>query len=104
MDWLGLLLSTAVIDIQAYRRSYIEKILVRIAHRGAGMLATQDQVSALSAIKYGNLEDAGWGPRLRDRMGYFTPDDWYEATVWNLVGPTTDWLDVGCGRDLFPSN
>lgn len=68
------------------------------------MLATRDHVTALSAIKYGNLEEAGWGPRLRDRMGYFTPDDWYEATVWNLVGPTTTWLDVGCGRDLFPSN
>lgn len=68
------------------------------------MLATKEHVSALSALKYGNLQEGGWGPRLRERMGYHTPDDWYEATVWNLVGPTTDWLDVGCGSALFPSN
>lgn len=46
----------------------------------------------------------GWSPVLRQRYGYFTPDEWYEATVHQLVGPQTEWLDVGCGSDLFPSN
>ena len=46
----------------------------------------------------------GWSPRLRQRFGYFTPDECYEALLLRLVGPGTDWLDVGCGHDLFPSN
>jgi SAM-dependent methyltransferase len=46
----------------------------------------------------------GWSPRLRRRFGYYTPDEWYEATVFRLVEPKTDWLDVGCGRDVFRSN
>ena len=61
-------------------------------------------VAALAALKYGDLSRCGWAPRLRDRFGYFTPDEWYEATLFDLVTPETDWLDVGCGRDLFPSN
>ena len=59
---------------------------------------------ALAALKYGDLAAGGWAPRLRHRFGYYTPDDWYEACVWALVTPETDWLDVGCGRALFPSN
>jgi SAM-dependent methyltransferase len=46
----------------------------------------------------------GWSPRLRRRFGYYTPDEWYEATLFRLVEPKTDWLDVGCGRDVFRSN
>jgi SAM-dependent methyltransferase len=37
-------------------------------------------------------------------FGYFNPDDVYETTVSRLVTPETAWLDVGCGRDIFPSN
>jgi 2-polyprenyl-3-methyl-5-hydroxy-6-metoxy-1,4-benzoquinol methylase len=47
---------------------------------------------------------AGWGPSLRARFGYFTPDDIYETTVAKLATPGTEWLDVGGGRDLFPGN
>jgi SAM-dependent methyltransferase len=61
-------------------------------------------LASLAALKYGDLAAGGWGPRLRHRFGYFTPDDWYEAWVWHLVGAETNWLDVGCGRALFPSN
>jgi 2-polyprenyl-3-methyl-5-hydroxy-6-metoxy-1,4-benzoquinol methylase len=61
-------------------------------------------LASLAALKYGDLSAGGWAPRLRHRFGYFTPDDWYEACVWNLVAPETTWLDVGCGRALFPSN
>ena len=34
----------------------------------------------------------------------FTPDDYYEALVANLVTANCRWLDVGCGRDIFPGN
>jgi 2-polyprenyl-3-methyl-5-hydroxy-6-metoxy-1,4-benzoquinol methylase len=61
-------------------------------------------LAALAALKYGDLAQGGWAPRLRHRFGYYTPDDWYEACVWGLAGPETDWLDVGCGRAPFPSN
>lgn len=59
---------------------------------------------AVLRLKYGPPERLGWRPRLRRRFGYRTPDDWYEATVTALVGEETLWLDVGCGREVFPSN
>jgi SAM-dependent methyltransferase len=37
-------------------------------------------------------------------MGHFNPDDHYEALVERLVERGCSWLDVGCGRNLFPSN
>jgi SAM-dependent methyltransferase len=41
---------------------------------------------------------------MRWGFGHFNPDDHYEALVDSLVGARTRWLDVGCGRNLFPSN
>jgi SAM-dependent methyltransferase len=46
----------------------------------------------------------GWSPQLRQRFGYFTPDESYEALMLTLVNETTAWLDVGCGHQLFPGN
>jgi len=54
--------------------------------------------------RYGPEAQLGWGPRLRRDYGYHTPDDVYEALVAGLVAPGCRWLDVGCGRELFPSN
>ena len=59
---------------------------------------------AVLRIKYGAPDTHGWGPRLRARFGYSTPDDWYEAAVHSLIGSSTEWLDVGCGRSVFPFN
>ena len=58
----------------------------------------------LLTLKYGKPSERGWGPRFRARAGYQTPDDIYEQTICDLVTERTDWLDVGCGRDLFPHN
>jgi len=55
-------------------------------------------------VRYGPEERLGWGPRLRRDHDYHTPDDWYEALVAGLVARGMAWLDVGCGRELFPSN
>jgi hypothetical protein len=65
-----------------------------------------DEASLLEVVrhKYGASGPTGWAPRLRSHFGYFTPDDIYEAAVASLVTPKTAWLDVGCGRDIFPSN
>jgi SAM-dependent methyltransferase len=38
------------------------------------------------------------------RLGYFSPDEFYETTVAKLVGEGCRWIDVGCGRDVFPCN
>ena len=55
-------------------------------------------------LKYGDLESTGPNPRLWNRYGYFLPDEYYEAMVAKLVSEETLWLDVGCGRDIFPNN
>jgi SAM-dependent methyltransferase len=58
--------------------------------------------SEILSLKYGVRP--GWGPRLRAQFRYRTPDDWYEALLYEHISSETDWLDVGCGRFLFPSN
>lgn len=55
-------------------------------------------------LRYGTEAGLGWGPRLRRDHGYHTPDDVYEALLAGLVGQGCRWLDVGCGRHLFPNN
>jgi SAM-dependent methyltransferase len=41
---------------------------------------------------------------MRFRFGYFTPEEFYEATLDWLVTPGCTWLDVGCGRHVLPGN
>ena len=62
-----------------------------------------EQLDSVCALKYGRPE-RGWGPRLRRHWGYYAPDDVYEATVARAVTPGCSWLDVGCGRHMFPAN
>lgn len=54
--------------------------------------------------RYGSQRSLGWGPLLRQRCNYYTPDDVYEALVAGIVVKGLSWLDVGCGRELFPNN
>jgi len=63
-----------------------------------------ESIEQVLDLKYGPAAARGWGPRLRERFGYRTPDDWYEALVFDLVTEDTTWLDVGCGRSVFPYN
>ena len=65
---------------------------------------SRQELEAVFHIKYGQTGKLGWGPRMRRAFGYFNPDDQYETLVARLVNKHTRWLDVGCGRDLFPSN
>jgi 2-polyprenyl-3-methyl-5-hydroxy-6-metoxy-1,4-benzoquinol methylase len=70
----------------------------------------QDQIierkdlEELFRLKYGTLGTTGWGPHMQYRFRYFTPDDYYEIIVAKFVDANTEWLDVGCGRNLFPDN
>jgi 2-polyprenyl-3-methyl-5-hydroxy-6-metoxy-1,4-benzoquinol methylase len=58
----------------------------------------------LFEFKYGSIDQMGWDPRLRHQFGHFTPDDHYEAVVEGLIDSDTEWLDVGGGSAIFPSN
>jgi ubiquinone/menaquinone biosynthesis C-methylase UbiE len=46
----------------------------------------------------------GMNPKLCWQYRYFSPDLIYEFKVAKLIGPDTVWLDVGGGRQIFPSN
>ena len=63
-----------------------------------------DALETVFRLKHGDPATTGWAPRRRHRFRYYTPDDYYEALVAGLVEPGSAWLDVGCGRDVFPSN
>jgi 2-polyprenyl-3-methyl-5-hydroxy-6-metoxy-1,4-benzoquinol methylase len=55
-------------------------------------------------LKYGPEATRGWTPLLREKFGYISPADLYEATLFGLIRTETEWLDVGCGRNVFPTN
>jgi SAM-dependent methyltransferase len=63
---------------------------------------TTEELLAIFKRKHPGV--TGWGPRMRLANNYFTPDEHYEALVARLVTPGCSWADVGCGRDIFPSN
>jgi SAM-dependent methyltransferase len=71
----------------------------------APLKVERTQLKEVFQKKYGADPSAmGWGPRIRFRFAHFTPDDYYEATVARLVTSGCAWLDVGSGRNVFPSN
>jgi len=65
---------------------------------------SQSDLEQVFEAKYAAAGPHDWGPGLRRMFRYFNPDEWYEAVVEGQVTPHTRWLDIGCGRDLFPSN
>jgi len=65
---------------------------------------TREDLQAIFDVKYHQEGELGPGPRTRLSFGYFNPDDHYEAIVSKLLQPGDAWADVGCGRDIFPSN
>jgi len=70
----------------------------------ASLEPTQADLANLFQIKHGPPANAGWGPKTRLAFDYFNPDDRYEALLNKLIDKHTKWLDVGCGRNIFPSN
>jgi SAM-dependent methyltransferase len=65
---------------------------------------TPEDLDQVFRRRFGDPNLTGPLPRLWHRLGYFTPDIYYEALVARLVTDGTAWLDVGCGRYLFPGN
>jgi len=68
------------------------------------MVPQPRHVQDVFCLKYHDLSNVGRGPRLRWRYQYFTPAEEYESAVDSLITPGCYWLDVGCGRELFPMN
>ncbi len=65
---------------------------------------TQQELAATFVQKYGEIANLNWSPALRWKFDYFNPDDVYEALMDKIVTEKTTWLDIGCGRNIFPSN
>lgn len=65
---------------------------------------TTAELMAVFDLKYRQEAQLGSGPKTRLGFGYFNPDDHYEAIVSKLLRPGDSWADVGCGRNIFPSN
>lgn len=63
-----------------------------------------EQLRATYDAKYSSEPGLGWGPKTRLKFGHFSPDEHYETVVAQLVTRDCNWLDVGCGREIFPSN
>ena len=64
----------------------------------------EDRMRYLFELSYGPVHPRAWGVKLRRKFDYFTPDEHYEAAVEGIVGNLTEWLDVGGGNTIFPSN
>lgn len=71
---------------------------------GTTYARADDELMRVFDVKYRRFGPLDWGPKTRLRFGYFNPDDHYETLLAGLARPDIDWLDVGCGRDIFPSN
>jgi SAM-dependent methyltransferase len=54
--------------------------------------------------KYGPVASAGPNVRRWHRLGYYTPDEYYESLIAKIVDVDSSWLDVGCGSCVFPNN
>ena len=65
---------------------------------------TDEDLDALFDLKYRASGKLGPDPTRRRRYNDFDPDNCYKTLVRRLVTNETRWLDVDCGRDLFPSN
>jgi SAM-dependent methyltransferase len=74
-----------------------------MAYAGALDLTFAD-LAQVYRSRFGDPKGTGSVPRLWYRLRHFVPDMVYEAAVAKLVGENTRWLDVGCGRGVFPSN
>jgi SAM-dependent methyltransferase len=63
-----------------------------------------EDLAEVFRLRFGDPRTTGILPRLWHRLQYFVPDVYYEAAVAKLVSKDAAWLDVGCGRDVFPAN
>ena len=81
--------------------------LVRASAEGSSsstIPSTREDLERRFRSRYGDVTKFGWRMRLKRRFGYFDPDSWYEAAVDRLVGEGSEWVDVGGGKSVLPSD
>lgn len=71
---------------------------------GGALSISEADLEAMYDGKFGVKPDLGWTPKLCKSLNYYSPDIYYETMVTRLVGEGCSWLDVGCGRNIFPHN
>lgn len=82
-----------------------EKDMNRSCSTGSAQIGVDvELLRATYDAKYSNEPALGWGPSTRRKFGHYSPDEHYETVVAELITRNCDWLDVGCGREIFPSN
>ena len=69
-----------------------------------GIDFSKKSLRAIFELRHGDLARAGWAVKLMDRLGYFNPDVFYETAVEQLVHEGDQWIEVGGGDAIFPSN
>jgi hypothetical protein len=47
-----------------------------VSANGLPLQAAAPAILQVLDMKYGPVEDRGWGPSLRSKFHYCTPDDW----------------------------
>lgn len=73
-------------------------------NKDVDLTVQRSELEEFFAGKYGGPAKANQTAKLRYRFGCFSPDDFYELITSRLVDAQTAWIDVGCGRNIFPSN
>ena len=68
------------------------------------MQITKTDLAQVFQQKYRQNGPLGPAPKMWVRFGYTVPSDFYEAALAKLVRAGSAWLDVGCGRFIFPQN
>ncbi len=68
------------------------------------LILSSSELDTYVREKYGPFDTMGPSPALRYRRHFASADDSYECLISKMVHDDSNWLDVGCGRDLFPSN
>ena len=69
-----------------------------------GLSPSDDEIFSYFCRKYRQPDGFDESPAVRLRHGFLAASDYYELLVSKLVTAETRWLDVGCGRAIFPSN
>jgi SAM-dependent methyltransferase len=63
-----------------------------------------DALTIFKQVHYKPNKPLGKIIKFMSKQNYMPPEFYYEALLNKLVTTNSIWLDVGCGKDLFPQN
>lgn len=68
------------------------------------LFPSANELKNFHANLYGDVSQHGWRVQLRHHFGYYAPSLIYQFVVDRLVNESTEWIDIGGGKTLFPEN